>query len=43
MEGEEKEVRKKRLTPESTILLTLGTGALIVIVYGILHFIITSI
>ncbi len=39
MEEEAKKVNKKRLTPESTILLTIGAIALACVVYGIIHFI----
>lgn len=42
MEEEVKEVRKNRLSPEATILLTIGTCALSVIVYRIVYFIITG-
>lgn len=39
MEEEVKEVNKKRLSPEATLLLTIGGFALACIVYTILHFI----
>lgn len=42
MENETKEVKKLRLTPESTILLTIGACALAVIVYRIVYFIMTG-
>ncbi len=42
MEEEVKNVRKKRLTPESTILLTIGTCALAVVVYRIVYFFVTG-
>lgn len=35
------EVRKKRLSPEATMLLTIGGFALFVVALGIIHFIIT--
>lgn len=39
--GEEvKEERKKRLSPDATILLTLGACALAVVVYTVVHFIV---
>lgn len=34
----EEEARKKRLSPESTILLTIGGLALAVVLYRILYF-----
>ena len=34
------EVNKKRLSPEATMLLTVGSVALAVVVYGIIRFII---
>ncbi len=36
------EVKKKRLSPDATVLLTIGTCALAVVVYRILYFIITG-
>lgn len=42
MEEEVKKENKKRLTPETTILMALGGVALAVVVYGIVHFIITT-
>lgn len=42
MEEETKNTNKKRLSPEATILLTLGATALAVIVYRLLYFIITG-
>ena len=39
MDEEVKEVNKKRLSPEATLLLTIGGVALACIVYTILHFI----
>lgn len=42
MEEEVKNVRKKRLTPESTILLTIGGTALAIVLYRIIYFIITG-
>lgn len=42
MEEEVKEEKKKRLTPESTILLTIGACALAVVVYRVLYFIVTG-
>lgn len=38
----EEEVKKKRLSPDATVLLTIGTCALAVVVYRILYFIITG-
>ncbi len=41
--GEETNIeRKKRLSPEATIMLTIGATALAVIVYRIVHFIFTG-
>lgn len=41
--GEEvKEEKKKRLTPASTVLLTIGACALAVVVYRVVYFIITK-
>ncbi len=37
--GEEVEVKKKRLSPEATVLLTVAASALAVVVYGIVRFI----
>lgn len=42
MEEEVKEEKKKRLTPESTILLTIGACALAVVVYRVVYFIVTG-
>ena len=42
MEEQVKTVTKKRLSPEATILLTIGTGALAVVVYRVVYFIITG-
>lgn len=42
MEEEAKVVNKKRLSPEATMLLTIGGFALAIVVYGIIHFILTS-
>lgn len=42
MENEGKEVKKNRLSPEATILLTIGTAALAVVVYRVVYFIITG-
>lgn len=43
MEEEQvKKETKKRLTPESTILLTIGTMALAVVVFGAIRFIVTN-
>ena len=42
MEELEKTVTKKRLSPESTILLTIGATALGVIIYRIVYFIATG-
>ena len=42
MENEAKEARKARLSPEATILLTIGATALSVIIYRILYFIISG-
>lgn len=42
MEEEIKKVSRKRLTPESTILLTIGGFALAVVVYRVIYFIITG-
>ena len=39
---QEKNNTKKRLTPESTILLTIGGVALAVVVYRIIYFIISG-
>lgn len=38
----EEEVKKKRLSPEATLLLTIGTCALAVIAYRVLYFIVTG-
>jgi len=38
----EEPIKKKRLSPEATILLTIGTCALSVIVYRVIYFIITG-
>ena len=42
MEEEVKKVSRKRLTPESTILLTIGGVALAIVVYRVIYFIITG-
>lgn len=42
MEEEVKVVSKKRLSLEATLLLTIGGSALAVVVYGIIHFILTK-
>ena len=42
MENEVKETKKFRLSPEATVLLTIGTCALAVVVYRILYFIISG-
>lgn len=39
---EVKDVKKKRLTLESTILLTVGGTTLAIVVYGIIHAILTG-
>ena len=39
---QEKIDNKKRLTPESTILLTIGGTAIAIVVYRILYFIIAG-
>ena len=41
-EKEVNEVKKKRLSPDSTVLLTIGGAALVVSVIGLIHFIITN-
>lgn len=38
----EEEVKKKRLSPDATVLLTIGTCALAVVVYRVLYFIIAG-
>lgn len=38
----EEEVKKKRLSPEATVLLTIGTCALAVVVYRVLYFILAG-
>ena len=40
--AQEKMKNKKRLTPESTILLTLGGVSLAIIVYRLIYFIFTG-
>lgn len=42
MEEEVKTITKKRLSPEATVLLTIGGSALAVVVYRIIYFIITG-
>ena len=42
MEEQVKTIAKKRLSPEATILLTIGATALSVIVYRIVYFIVTG-
>lgn len=42
MEEEVQKENKKRLSPEATILLTIGAVALAVVVYRVIHFIITG-
>ncbi len=42
MENEVKEIKKNRLSPEATILLTIGAVALAVVVYRVIRFIITG-
>lgn len=42
MEEQVKVEAKKRLSPEATILLTIGATALSVIVYRIVYFIVTG-
>ena len=39
MEEQEVKEAKKRLTPESTIILTIGATALVIVVVGAIHFI----
>ena len=41
-EQEVKKEAKKRLTPETTILLTVGAMALAIVVVGVIHFIINT-
>ena len=38
----EKEEKKKRLSPEATVLLTIGGFALAIVLYRIIYFIITG-
>ena len=38
----EEEVKKKRLSPDATLLLTIGASALAVVVYRVVYFIITG-
>ncbi len=40
MEENVEQVNKKRLTPETTVLLSIGGVALAVVVYGLIRFII---
>ena len=40
MEENVEEVNKKRLSPEATMLLTVGSVALVIVIYGIIRFII---
>ena len=42
MEEQAKVETKKRLSPESTILLTIGATALSVVLYRIIYFIVTG-
>lgn len=42
MEEETKVITKKRLSPDATVLLTIGTSALAVVLYRVLYFIITG-
>lgn len=42
MENEVKEIKKNRLSPEATILLTIGACALATVVYRVVYFIITG-
>ena len=42
MEEEVKSVNKKRLSPDATVLLTIGATALAIVVYRIIDFIITG-
>lgn len=42
MEEEAKGITKKRLSPEATILLTIGGVALVTVVYRVICFIITG-
>ncbi len=42
MEEETKVMTKKRLSPDATVLLTIGASALAVVLYRILYFIITG-
>ena len=42
MEEEVKNVNKKRLSPEATVLLTIGATALAIVVYRIIYFIIVG-
>lgn len=43
MEEQTKVISKKRLSPEATLLLTIGGIAIGIVMYGIIHYIITSI
>ena len=38
--NEEKEVKRKRLSPAATLLLTIGATAIVFILWGIIHAII---
>ena len=40
MEEEVKVVEKKRLSPDATVLLTIGASALSVVLYSVIYFII---
>ncbi len=42
MEEEVKVVEKKRLSPDATVLLTIGASALAVVLYRVIYFIITG-
>ncbi len=42
MENEVKEIKKSRLSPEATTLLTIGACALAIVVYRVIYFIITG-
>ncbi len=42
MEEQANKITKKRLSPEATMLLTIGGFALIIILVAVVHFIITG-
>lgn len=42
MEKETKEVKKTRLSPEATVLLTVGACALAIVIYRVIYFIISG-